>query len=48
MDKVRCNWCMEVFNEDKIVVIGETEFCPFCNTEGYLMDMEPEDLDVVE
>ena len=40
MDKVRCNWCTEVFDEDKIIDDGETEFCPFCNHGGCLMDME--------
>lgn len=38
-DKVRCNWCMKVFEEKDIKVIGEKEFCPFCNIEGYLMDI---------
>jgi Zn finger protein HypA/HybF involved in hydrogenase expression len=38
--KVRCNWCDEVFDEEEIIVIGETEYCPKCNTEGCLMDME--------
>jgi hypothetical protein len=43
MEKVRCNWCDKVFEEKDIKVVGETEFCPFCDTEGCLMDMEPEE-----
>jgi hypothetical protein len=41
--KVRCNDCMAVFDEEEIIVIGETEHCPKCNIEGCLMDMENED-----
>jgi hypothetical protein len=40
MTKVRCNWCDEVFYEDKIVVIDENEFCYKCNKTGFLMDYE--------
>ena len=39
--KVRCNQCMKVFDEDKIVYDGEsdTEFCPECGESGCLMDL---------
>ena len=39
---VRCNWCMAVFDEEEIIVVGETEHCPKCKIEGCLMDMENE------
>ena len=43
--KVRCNMCMEVFDEDKIVYDGETdtEYCPKCGDSGYLMDLKDDD-----
>lgn len=39
--KVRCNQCMKVFDEEKIVYDGETdtEFCPECGESGCLMDL---------
>ena len=40
--KVRCNNCMEVFDEEKIVYDDEEdmEFCPECGEAGCLMDLE--------
>ena len=40
--KVRCNQCMKVFDEDKIVYDYErdTEFCPECGESGCLMDLD--------
>lgn len=39
--KVRCNHCMKVFDEEKIVYDGEDdmEYCPECGESGFLMDM---------
>lgn len=43
--KVRCNQCMKIFEEDKIVYDGEIdmEFCPECGEGGYLMDLPQEE-----
>lgn len=43
--KVRCNQCMKVFEEDKIVYDGEDdmEFCPECGEGGCLMDLTDDD-----
>lgn len=39
---VRCNNCMEVFEESKIVYDGDMdmEFCPCCGEGGCLMDLD--------
>ena len=39
--RVRCNQCMNVFEEEEIVYDGEMdmEFCPKCGEGGCLMDM---------
>lgn len=39
--KVRCNNCMEVFDEKEIVYDGDLdkEFCPCCGEAGCLMDL---------
>ena len=44
--KVRCNQCMNVFDEDKIVydIETDTEYCPKCNKSGCLMDLHDDDL----
>ena len=44
--KVRCNQCMKVFDEDKIVYDGEEdmEFCPECGESDYLMDLPDDEL----
>ncbi len=42
---VQCNWCMTKFDEEEIIVIDddyETERCPNCGKEGFLMDMNIE------
>jgi len=44
--KVRCNWCMKVFDEEKINVKDDKEYCPFCGETGYLMDLEDDSDDV--
>ena len=38
--KVRCNQCMNIFDEDEIVYDSERdmEFCPKCGEDGCLMD----------
>ena len=36
--KVICNWCESIFNEEKIIVKNEEEYCPVCNRSGCLMD----------
>ncbi len=40
--KVRCNHCMEIFDEDEIIFDekADKELCPKCNRSGGLMDME--------
>lgn len=40
--KVRCNNCMNEFDENEIIYDGEEnmEFCPHCGEGGCLMDME--------
>lgn len=45
MIKVRCNNCMEEFDEQKVIYDGETdtEYCPYCGECGCLMDLENED-----
>lgn len=42
MNKVKCNNCDNVFNEEEIVYKREEykEFCPNCGKNGYLMDIE--------
>ena len=39
--KVRCNQCMKVFDEERIVYDGEDdiEYCPECGESGCLMDI---------
>ena len=39
--KVRCNQCMKVFDEERIVYDGEEdmELCPECGQGGCLMDL---------
>ena len=42
--KVRCNYCMAVFDEEDIVVDAEDkEHCPECGETDYLMDMEADE-----
>lgn len=42
--KVRCNWCMSIFNEEQIVYDRDKdmEFCPVCGDSACLMDV-PQD-----
>lgn len=44
--KVRCNNCMKIVDEDKIIYDGEEdmEFCPECGEGGCLMDLSDDDL----
>lgn len=39
--KVRCNNCMEVFDEKELVYDGneDMEFCPYCGDGGCIMDL---------
>ena len=48
--KVRCNYCMEVFEEKEIVwnEEEETEYCPKCGKEGCLMDLEEDSENKIE
>ena len=42
--KVRCNECMNIFEEDELGVDEDgIERCPHCGREYALMDMEDED-----
>lgn len=45
--KVRCNMCMNVFDEEDIITDLDTdkEQCPSCGKKGYLMDLENEQQD---
>jgi hypothetical protein len=39
-NKVRCNWCEEVFEERKIQIDADKEeYCPNYHMHGYLMDI---------
>jgi len=48
--KVRCNNCMEEFEEEEIIMVPDKDFpscaveegCPFCKKAGCLMDLEEE------
>ena len=37
--KVQCNLCMAIFEEGEIIIKNDEEYCPNCNTSGYLMDI---------
>lgn len=39
--KVRCNNCMEVFDEKELIYNGDEdiEFCPYCGEGGCIMDL---------
>jgi hypothetical protein len=41
--RVQCNWCESVFDEEHIRVIDDTEYCPVCDKTGYLMDITKEE-----
>ena len=42
--KVRCNWCDWVGDENEIAVDeNDTEHCPQCSREGFLMDITEEE-----
>jgi hypothetical protein len=41
--RVRCNWCMSVFDEEHIKAVDDEEYCPICGETGYLMDMPEEE-----
>ena len=48
---VRCNWCMEVMDEDVLIWNEEIQLeeCPYCKNTEYLMDLDDmEDLDNLE
>lgn len=42
MVKVRCNNCMEIFDEKELVYNEDEcmEFCPYCGKGGCIMDLE--------
>lgn len=42
MNKVRCNQCMNEFDEEEIIYNGDddTEYCPHCGESGCLMDLD--------
>ena len=37
--RVRCNHCMNEFDESEIITKEDEEFCPFCNKSDALMDL---------
>lgn len=41
MSKVRCNNCMKIYDEDKLIYDEDdnTEYCPYCGESGCLMDI---------
>lgn len=43
--KVRCNNCMEVFDEKELVYDGDEdmEFCPYCEKGGCIMDLSKDE-----
>jgi len=40
MEKIRCNWCYWIGEEEDLIITNDIEHCPQCGEEGYLMDME--------
>lgn len=39
--KVRCNWCMNTFDEKDILLnLDDMELCPYCGKIGCLMDLK--------
>lgn len=40
MNFVKCNWCECVFTETDILVENDLEFCPHCQQNGFLMDVD--------
>lgn len=43
MNKVKCNWCEQIFDEETIDEYNyykDNEYCPNCNKFGYLMDLQ--------
>lgn len=48
MDKVRCNNCMEVFDERELIYDEneDMEFCPYCGKGGCIMDLGEEELEM--
>lgn len=47
MVTVRCNQCMKIFPESKIIYDEkeEKEYCPYCGETGYLMDLSDDQED---
>lgn len=45
MYKVRCNQCLEIFDEEEIVYDGDEdeEYCPKCGESGCLMNIDVDD-----
>lgn len=43
MLRVRCNWCESEFDETKILIKDDQEFCPICQRQGFLMDIEEDE-----
>ena len=40
MNKIRCNQCYWVGNEDQLVIKNDTEHCPHCDDSECLMDID--------
>jgi hypothetical protein len=37
---VKCNWCDKVTDEQDLILKSDTECCPQCGENNYLMDTE--------
>lgn len=47
---VRCNMCMEIFDENEIIYDGDEdeEYCPYCGEAGALMDLTDDEGNSIE
>ena len=47
---VRCNMCMNVFDESEIIYDGDEdeEYCPYCGEAGALMDLTDDEGNSIE
>ena len=42
--KVRCNWCMETYDEEDIPLDSNgDEYCSHCNKYGFIVDLKEEE-----
>lgn len=40
INHIVCNWCETETTEQQLEIRTETEHCPQCGNNGYLMDMQ--------